>query len=638
MLPRWNVPLQSDNHMKSCSLLLWPILPGIVYIAVALIRKVSGTALDGGDIDVRMKNWLDWLDKLFLITLIISTSHSCLRLRSCNPCFHWPYSILGNSFLFMCFASISISTGHPFLTIISSVFTLHFSWYILFSAAGGHELQHVGVLAAELQLRCSVFDDLNTIWVNVREEILQVLLVPHAVKHHGIVHDSKFPFHIYTLFQDFARCLWGIQATICETACVLKFKSSHAAGLGLEHEIISIWLVATRYCIVVFVPNTGCPQPRRMNLNLNLFLFQLASGLRSLYRWRIWFSKVQRFVGNSAFAPASLVSSVVALGWPLFFVFLSIDYFACWLWNSKCFLTSSTSVGFEPTCWRQSLQYVYRFLTERLVINFDGTVFLLRTQADKFPKCGHCPFTANNLLLGLVPQHKNARLLLLHHQQGPRCWSSSRTKFWLPKMAWPLSLGPVCSGNGMFFMFKENPVLATFFAKKTKLIVFRYVAGCFCAGVFFCIRMFSLHEGPWISLVEGGWKSPWSHPNSNERNCCAHVLPFHSKQETSISDCDTSPVYLASMSCSAAQCWEHSGPTYRYHSLMKPTTFSIDAVVANQVKHQRANRYNFAFFVAIPVVITVMNPRCVWHLATIFYCQLMAVWYIFCVPWPLAKY
>ena len=77
-------------------------------------------------------------------------------------------------------------------------------------------------------------------------------------------------------------------------------------------------------------------------------------------------------------------------------------------------------------------------------------------------------------------------------------------------MAWPLSLGPVCSGNGMFFMFKENPVLATFFAKKTKLIVFRYVAGCFCAGVFFCIRMFSLHEGPWISLVEGGWKSPWS--------------------------------------------------------------------------------------------------------------------------------
>jgi len=42
--------------MKSCSLLLWPILPGIVYIAVALIRKVSGTALDGGDIDVRMKN------------------------------------------------------------------------------------------------------------------------------------------------------------------------------------------------------------------------------------------------------------------------------------------------------------------------------------------------------------------------------------------------------------------------------------------------------------------------------------------------------------------------------------------------------------------------------------------------------
>ena len=197
MLPRWNVPLQSDNHMKSCSLLLWPILPGIVYIAVALIRKVSGTALDGGDIDVRMKNWLDWLDKLFLITLIISTSHSCLRLRSCNPCFHWPYSILGNSFLFMCFASISISTGHPFLTIISRVFTLHFSWYILFSAAGGHELQHVGVLAAELQLRCSVFDDLNTIWVNVREEILQVLLVPHAVKHHGIVHDSKFPFHIY---------------------------------------------------------------------------------------------------------------------------------------------------------------------------------------------------------------------------------------------------------------------------------------------------------------------------------------------------------------------------------------------------------------------------------------------------------
>jgi hypothetical protein len=53
-------------------------------------------------------------------------------------------------------------------------------------------------------------------------------------------------------------------------------------------------------------------------------------------------------------------------------------------------------------------------------------------------------------------------------------------------------------------MFKENPVLATFFAKKTKLIVLRYVAGSFCAGVFFCIRMFSLHEGPWISLVEGG--------------------------------------------------------------------------------------------------------------------------------------
>lgn len=282
-------------------------------LLLPLIRKISGTALDGGDIDVRMKNWLDWPDKLYLITLIVSTSHSCLRLRSYNPCFHWPYSILGNSFLFMCFASISISTGHPFLTIISSVFTFHFSWYILFSAAGGHELQHVGVLAAELQLRCSVFDDLNTIWVNVREEILQVLLVPHAVKHHGIVHDSKYPFHIYTLFQDFARCLWGIQATICETACVLKFKSSHAAGLGLEHEIISIWLVATRYCIVVFVPNTGCPQPRRMNLNLNLFLFQLASGLRSLYPWRIWFSKVQCFVGNSAFAPASLVSSVVAL-------------------------------------------------------------------------------------------------------------------------------------------------------------------------------------------------------------------------------------------------------------------------------------------------------------------------------------
>ena len=51
----------------------------------------------------------------------------------------------------------------------------------------------------------------------------------------------------------------------------------------------------------------------------------------------------------------------------IFFIFLSIDYFACWLWNSKCFLTSSTSVGFEPTCWWQPLQYVYRFRTERLV-------------------------------------------------------------------------------------------------------------------------------------------------------------------------------------------------------------------------------------------------------------------------------
>ena len=42
----------------------------------------------------------------------------------------------------------------------------------------------------------------------------------------------------------------------------------------------------------------------------------------------------------------------------------------------------------------------------------------------------------------------------------------------------------------MFFMFKENPVLATFFAKKTKLIVFRYVAGSFCAGVFFAFACF----------------------------------------------------------------------------------------------------------------------------------------------------
>lgn len=166
--------------------------------------------------------------------------------------------------------------------------------------------------------------------------------------------------------------------------------------------------------------------------------------------------------------------------------------------------------------------------------------------------------------------------------------------------------------------------MATFFAKKTKLIVLRYVAGSFCAGVFFafaCFRCMKVLGSRWWRGAERAHGPTLT----QMKEIAAHILPFHSKQDTSISDCDTSPVYLASMSCSAAQCWEHSGPTYRYHSLMKPTTFSIDAAVANQVKHQRANRYNFAFFVAIPVVITVMNPRCVWHLATIFYCQLMAV-------------
>lgn len=127
----------------------------------------------------------------------------CCALK-CSPPIGQSYEVLltfalahpaGNSFLFMCFAFISIGTGHPFWTIISSVFTLHFSWYILFIAAGGRELEHVGVLAAELQVRCTVFHDLNTIWVNVTEEILQVLLVLHAVKHH--VHDSNFPFHLY---------------------------------------------------------------------------------------------------------------------------------------------------------------------------------------------------------------------------------------------------------------------------------------------------------------------------------------------------------------------------------------------------------------------------------------------------------
>ena len=60
-------------------------------------------------------------------------------------------------------------------------------------------------------------------------------------------------------------------------------------------------------------------------------------------------------------------------------------------------------------------------------------------------------------------------------------------------------------------MFKENPVLATFSQKKTTVIVFRYVGGSFCV-VFFCIPMFSLHEGPWISLVEGGLKEPMVPP------------------------------------------------------------------------------------------------------------------------------
>ena len=128
--------------------------------------------------------------------------------------------------------------GAPFLTIISSVFTLHFSWYILFSAAGGHELQHVGVLAAELQLRCSVLDDLNTSWVNVREEILQVLLVPHAVKHHGVVHDSKFPFHI------------NIYIYSCRTLQVMRPVWGWSMKLfrygWLPHDIALLFLFQTR--------------------------------------------------------------------------------------------------------------------------------------------------------------------------------------------------------------------------------------------------------------------------------------------------------------------------------------------------------------------------------------------------------
>lgn len=190
------------------------------------------------------------------------------------------------------------------------------------------------------------------------------------------------------------------------------------------------------------------------------------------------------------------------------------------------------------------------------------------------------------------------------------------------------------------FMFKENPVLATFLQKNNSHCVslrwWQFLCCCFFA--FPCFRCMKVLGSRWW---RGAWKSPWSHPNSNERICCAHVLPFHSEQETSISDCDRSPVYLASMSCSA-QCLEHSGPTtttilwwsqlpfpLMQLSLTKSnTSVSIASILPFSLR--------FQWLSAVGLIFTVMNPRCVWHLATIFYCRLTAVWCIFFVP--LAKY